>query len=177
MDCRFMAVSGFISNVFQFSPAIANISLRQVNDLQKNLTLIPVVAVALIDAEGQVLLQQRRLGGAHGGLWEFPGGKTKPGESPEMALVREIGEELGLALDPASLSPLAFASDPAQPPAQREPYVILLYTCRTWTGDPKCLVGESIRWFSAGALAHLARQAGMMPPLDVPLVQATLRVI
>jgi 8-oxo-dGTP diphosphatase len=148
-----------------------------VNNLENNLTLIPVVAVAMIDAERRVLLQQRRRGGAHGGLWEFPGGKIKPGESPEMALIREIDEELRIALDPASLAALAFASDPAQPPAPREPYVILLYTCRTWLGDPQCLAGEAIDWLSAAALADLARQAGAMPPLDVPLAKALLHVI
>ena len=147
------------------------------NDLEKNLTLVPVVALALIDAAGHVLLQQRRRGGAHGGLWEFPGGKIKPWETPEMALVREIDEELAIAIDAAVLTPLAFASDPAQPPNPREPYVILLYTCHSWIGDPQCLAAESIRWFSAKALADLAGQAGAMPPLDVPLVKALLRVI
>ena len=177
MDRRIMAVSGLSYNVFQFSLSIANISLRQVNNLEKDLTLIPVVAVAMIDAERRVLLQQRRRGGEHGGLWEFPGGKIKPGESPEMALVREIDEELAIAINPAALVPLAFASDPAQPPRPREPYVILLYTCRAWLGDPQCLAGESIAWFSAAALADMVRQADTMPPLDVPLAQALLRVI
>ena len=145
--------------------------------MEKNLTLIPVVALALIDASGRVLLQQRRHGGVHGGLWEFPGGKIKPAETPEMALVREIDEELGIAIDPASLVPLAFASDPAQPPRPREPYVILLYTCRAWLGDPQCLAGEAVDWFSSGALADMARQEDVMPPLDVPLAEALLRVI
>ena len=172
-----MAVSGLSSNAFQFSLSIANISLRQVNNLENNLTLIPVVALALIDANGHVLLQQRRLGGMHGGLWEFPGGKIKPGETPEMALFREIDEELGIVIDPCDLAPLAFASDPAQPPAPREPYVILLYTCRTWLGDPQCLAGEAIDWISADALADLASQADSMPPLDIPLARALLRVI
>ena len=145
--------------------------------MEKNLTLVPVVALALIDAGGRVLLQQRRRGGAHGGLWEFPGGKIMPAETPEMALVREIDEELGIAIDVANFTPLAFASDPAQPPTPREPYVILLYTCRNWIGDPQCLAGESIRWFSAGELSDMAGQTGTMPPLDVPLAQALLRVI
>ena len=147
------------------------------NNLENNFTLVPVVALALIDAAGHVLLQQRPRGGAHGGLWEFPGGKIKPSETPEMALVREIDEELGIAIEPASLTPLAFASDPAQPPMPREPYVILLYTCRSWTGAPQCLAGESIRWFSLAALTELAGQADRMPPLDVPLAQALLRAI
>ena len=168
-DGWFMAFSQRSRNVFRLSASIANISLRLVNELEKNLTLIPVVAVALIDADGRVLLQQRRLGGAHGGLWEFPGGKIKPAETTEMALFREIDEELGVAIDLASLAPLAFASDPAQPPAAREPYVILLYTCRAWTGSPQCLDGEAISWFAPNAILDLA-----MPPLDVPLACALI---
>lgn len=147
------------------------------NILEKNLTLIPVVALALIDEYGSVLMQQRRIGGAHGGLWEFPGGKVKRSESPESALVREIREELGIEIDPASLAPLTFASDPAQPPAPREPYVILLYTCQKWLGEPQCLEGEAIGWFAADALAELAGQADKMPPLDVPLAHAVLKAI
>jgi 8-oxo-dGTP diphosphatase len=148
-----------------------------VNILEKYLTLIPVVALALISDSGHVLLQKRRFAGAHGGLWEFPGGKVKLQESPEMALIREIREELGIELDSKSLAPLTFASDPAQPPAPREPYVILLYTCRSWTGEPQCLDGEAITWFSREALAALSDQAGRMPPLDIPLAQTLLRSI
>jgi 8-oxo-dGTP diphosphatase len=145
--------------------------------LQEILTLIPVVALALVAENGTILLQQRRRGGEHGGLWEFPGGKVKAAESPESALVREIREELGIALDPADLAPLTFASDPAQPPAPREPYVILLYTCRKWAGAPQCLEGEAIGWFTRDALAKLAGVAGQMPPLDIPLAQALLKAI
>ena len=135
-------------------------------------TLIPVVAVALVAADRRVLLQQRRLGAMHGGLWEFPGGKVKQAESLESALVREIREELGIALDPADCAPLSFASDPALPPAPREPYVVLLYICRKWQGEPRCLDGEAIAWFDLEDLAGLA-----MPPLDVPLVEALRRAI
>ena len=78
-------------------------------------TIIPVVAVALIDPAGQVLMQQRRCGADHGGLWEFPGGKVEPGETLESALCREIAEELGITLDPAALVPLSFATSPEQP--------------------------------------------------------------
>ncbi len=129
--------------------------------LKKNPTMIPVVAVALVAQSGQVLMQQRRLGGAHGGLWEFPGGKVEPDETPADALIREIAEELGIALDSAALTPLTFATDPGQP------HVILLYTCRCWSGEPQCLEGEAIGWFAPDALLQLA-----MPPLDIPLAQA-----
>jgi len=133
-------------------------------------TFVPVVAAALIDASGRVLMQRRRLGTAHGGLWEFPGGKIEPGESPESALLREIDEELDIALDPASLEPLSFSSDPALPPEPRAPHVILLYSCRAWRGEPQARVGEAIAWFEPDALPGLA-----MPPLDYPLVRALLR--
>lgn len=135
-------------------------------------TFIPVVAVALIDRNRRILMQQRRADRAHGGLWEFPGGKIEPGESPESALVREIEEELGIVLDPARLEPLSFASDPAQPPAPRAPHVILLYTCRSWSGEPGCLDGDAIAWTAPDALMALP-----MPPLDVPLAKALLKSI
>lgn len=135
-------------------------------------TMIPVVAVALIAPDRRILMQQRRLDRAHGGLWEFPGGKVEAGESPESALIREIEEELGVKLAPRDLTPLSFASDPAQPPAPRQPHVILLYTCRAWQGEPRCLDGEAIAWIAPDALLALA-----MPPLDVPLAKALLRSI
>lgn len=129
-------------------------------------TIVPVVALALIDDAGRVLMQQRRIGKAHGGLWEFPGGKVEPGESLVAALVREIAEELGIELLPAALEPLSFAASPA------DPHVVLLYTCRQWSGQPRCLDGEAIDWFAADALAGLA-----MPPLDVPLAKVVKELI
>jgi 8-oxo-dGTP diphosphatase len=159
------------------STAIANILLILVKILKKNSTLIPVVAVALIDAAGRILLQQRKRGAAHGGLWEFPGGKVEAGESLESALIREIHEELGVRLELGDLMPLTFASDPALPPAPREPHVILLYTCRTWLGIPQCLDGEAISWFAPEGLLDLLQQADRMPPLDIPLANALLRAI
>lgn len=133
-------------------------------------TPLLVAAAALIAGDGRVLMQRRRLGSEHGGLWEFPGGKLEPGEAPESALVREIDEELGIALDRDALVPLAFASSTAGQ-AEAEPgLVILLYTCRGWQGVPVCHDGEEIRWFAFDELAGLA-----MPPLDYPLAEALIR--
>lgn len=128
--------------------------------MKKIPTIIPVVAAALVAADGRVLMQQRRKGSEHGGLWEFPGGKVEPGESLVESLCREISEELGIALDAGALEPLNFASAPAQP------YVILLYICREWAGQPQCLEGQAIRWCAIEELAALS-----MPPLDVPLAR------
>ncbi|HEX4847686.1 MAG TPA: (deoxy)nucleoside triphosphate pyrophosphohydrolase [Novosphingobium sp.] len=129
--------------------------------MKKIPTVIPVVAVALIDPQGRVLMHQRRRASEHGGLWEFPGGKVETGESLAESLCREISEELGIALDPAALEPLSFAA------SDDLPYVILLYTCRRWSGEPACLEGEAIGWFAPDAIAALP-----MPPLDVPLARA-----
>ena len=128
--------------------------------------------MALIDGDGRVLMQRRRLGSEHGGLWEFPGGKVEAGETPQIAALREIEEELGVRLDPAGLAPLTFAADSLPAEAPRRSYVILLYTCRTWRGDLECRDGEELRWFAAGALARLE-----MPPLDYPLAKAVTTVI
>lgn len=124
-------------------------------------TIVPVVAVALLRKDGCVLMQQRPFGKAHGGLWEFPGGKVEAGETVESALIREISEELGIGLAADALRPLTFAA------AADEAFVILLYTCRCWTGEPQCLEGEAIGWFSPADLQDLP-----MPPLDVPLAEA-----
>lgn len=128
--------------------------------------MIPVVAIALIDSSSRVLMQRRRLTGAHGGLWEFPGGKVEVAESPESALVREVSEELGVRVETGALAPLAFASRPD------DPYVVLLYTCRDWQGEPVCLDGEEIGWFEPGALMALE-----MPPLDVPLAMSVKELL
>lgn len=119
-----------------------------------------MVAAALVAADGRVLMQRRKYSAEHGGLWEFPGGKVEADETPAESLCREIFEELGLALEPTQLSPLTFAATPELP------YVILLYTCREWGGEPSCLDGEEIAWFEPEAILGLD-----MPPLDVPLAR------
>jgi 8-oxo-dGTP diphosphatase len=128
-----------------------------------------VGAVALIDSERRVLMQRRRLNAEHGGLWEFPGGKLEPGETPEAATVREIAEELALEVEAAALHPVGFASGTS--PSGRV-IVLLLYACREWRGTPECRDAEAIGWFEPEALAALP-----MPPLDVLLTVALRRLL
>lgn len=131
-----------------------------------------VSAVALVAPDGQVLMQRRRLHRAHGGLWEFPGGKLEAGESPEAAALREMREELGVEIDASALCPAGFASDSAMPAPAGRTHVILLYACRRWHGEPRCLDAEEIAWFAPEQLEALA-----MPPLDYPLARALKKVI
>lgn len=132
---------------------------------------ILVVAAALIDARGRALLHQRRPGGRHGGLWEFPGGKVETGETPAGALVREIDEELGIALDPAALVPAGFACDAENDPTRRDPHLVLLYGCGSWQAEPRCLAGAAIGWFAPADVAALP-----LVPLDRPLAASLARI-
>ena len=134
------------------------------SNLSRDAIIIPVVAVALLDAADRVLLQRRRAGGEHGGLWEFPGGKIESGESPQSALVREVREELGVELDTDDLFPVGYACDPPGMGQQSKRYLILLFGVRKWLNEPRCLVGEALAWFAIPELAGIA-----MPPLDIPL--------
>jgi 8-oxo-dGTP diphosphatase len=130
--------------------------------------LFPVVAAALVDAQGRVLVQQRPPGKQMAGLWEFPGGKLESGETPEAALVRELAEELGIAVDPADLAPLTFASEPLG----GKHLLLLLYLCRAWTGAPAALDAVALRWVTLDEMRALD-----MPPADRPFVAALQRVI
>lgn len=115
-----------------------------------------VAAAALIDADNRVLVTLRPAGKPQGGLWEFPGGKVEPGESPEAALRREIAEELGVRL--CCVAPAGFATH-----AYADMDVtILLWMCREWDGDP---AGPPMRWVRPPELYRLA-----MPPADAPLI-------
>lgn len=134
--------------------------------MEKNPALIQVVALALIGPTGRVLMQRRRAERAHGGLWEFPGGKIEARETDLSALQREIEEELGLRLDQSTLVYLAEASSDAAG------IVIRLYTCRTWDGEPAALDADALLWCEAAELAALP-----MPPLDMPLAAAVKEML
>ncbi len=120
-----------------------------------------VAACALIDADGRVLLARRPEGKAMAGLWEFPGGKLEPDETPEQALIRELREELGLDVSEACLTPFAFASH-AYPHFH---LLMPLYVCRRWQGTPSAREGQSLAWVGGPDLERYA-----MPDADKPLV-------
>ena len=123
--------------------------------------LLLVVAAALVDADNRVLLAQRPEGRRMAGLWEFPGGKVRPDESPESALIRELREELGIEVRPPCLAPLTFASHD-----YGDFHLLMpLYVCRKWRGVARPLEGQQLKWV---AKEHL--RAFPMPPADEPLV-------
>lgn len=124
-------------------------------------SLLLVVAAALVDGAGRVLVQQRPPGKPMAGLWEFPGGKVEAGELPEAALARELEEELGIALDVAALKPATFASEAL---GERH-LLLLLYALRDWQGVPEPRHATELRWVLPRELHALA-----MPPADVPLI-------
>jgi 8-oxo-dGTP diphosphatase len=127
-----------------------------------------VVAAALIDAQGRVLVQRRPPGSSLAGLWEFPGGKPEIGESPERALARELDEELGISVEVADLTTSSFASEPLG----NRHLLLLLFTCRVWTGDPKPLHATELRWVHLEELREME-----MPPADYPLVAALEKLL
>ncbi len=120
-----------------------------------------VAAVALVDADGRILLQQRPPGKEMAGLWEFPGGKIQPGETPEEALVRELEEELGLDTGESCLAPIGFASHRYA----RFHLLMPLYVCRVWRGQPVAREGQTLAWVRAPRLGDYP-----MPPADLPLI-------
>ncbi|NKJ41898.1 (deoxy)nucleoside triphosphate pyrophosphohydrolase [Novosphingobium sp. SG720] len=131
-----------------------------------------VVAAALVAGEGRaarLLLQQRPLGKHHGGLWEFPGGKVELGETPSLALVRELAEELGIAVAPSDLAPLTFAvREAGSADGGGRDLVLLLYRCDAWEGVPRPEAGAALQWVDGPGLRALAVEE-TMPPLDIAL--------
>lgn len=141
------------------------------SDMENSSTVRIVGALALLDSSGRVLMQQRPAHKAHGGLWEFPGGKVEPGETCESATVREIDEELGITVDPADLFPISFASEGLG--QSNRPVLLLLFGTRIWHGSAAALeAGSSIRWVGSGELLGLP-----LPPLDVPLAHAIIPLL
>lgn len=137
------------------------------SELEKSPTIMLVVAAALDDGAGRLLMQKRPPGKQHGGLWEFPGGKVEPGETTGFALVRELNEELGIAVAEGDLEPAAFAEGAPDP--RKRAIVILLYTIRRWQGKPVAEPDSEIGWFRLDEIEQLD-----VPPLDKDLI-ATLR--
>jgi 8-oxo-dGTP diphosphatase len=120
-----------------------------------------VVAAAMVDGDGRVLVQQRPPGKAMAGLWEFPGGKVDAGETPEAALIRELAEELGVDVEAGCLAPATFASEML---GERH-MILLLYSLRKWRGIPRALHASALRWVRPIELHGLE-----MPPADRPLI-------
>lgn len=136
------------------------IKTTSLND-EKLAKLLFVVACALIDEDGRILLSQRPVGRSMAGLWEFPGGKIEPGETPEQALIRELNEELGIDTSENCLAPFTFASH-----AYEEFHLVMpLYICRKWRGHIIGREEQKLKWVKPGQLKEYA-----MPPADVPLV-------
>ena len=123
--------------------------------------MVLVVACALIDPDGRVLIAQRPEGKALAGLWECPGGKLEPGERPEAALIRELDEELGITVKEACLAPLTFASH-----AYEDFHLLMpLYICRRWEGLAISKEGQNLAWVRPNKLRDYP-----MPAADIPLI-------
>ncbi|WP_424967211.1 (deoxy)nucleoside triphosphate pyrophosphohydrolase [Dinoroseobacter sp. S375] len=123
--------------------------------------IILVSAVALVDTDGRVLLAQRPEGKSMAGLWEFPGGKVEPGETPENCLIRELREELGIETWDSCLAPLTFASH-----TYADFHLLMpLFVCRKWDGIPKPVENQVLKWVEPSKLRDYP-----MPPADIPLI-------
>lgn len=122
---------------------------------------ILVAAVALVDVDGHVLLAQRPKGKHMEDMWEFPGGKVEAGESPEMALIRELKEELDIDVKASCLAPFTFVSHDYE----EFTLLLLLYLCRKWQGTPRAVEAQALTWKHPQEMSAIP-----MPPADVPLV-------
>ncbi|MDC1382144.1 (deoxy)nucleoside triphosphate pyrophosphohydrolase [Candidatus Puniceispirillum sp.] len=132
-------------------------------------TMLLVSAAALIDIDGRVLLAQRPIGTFMAGLWEFPGGKIEADETPEVALIRELHEELGINTSESCLAPLSFASHhyDASNDGGAFHLLMMLFICRRWKGRPRSMEGGALKWVSSQHLRNY-----QMPAADIPLIAA-----
>lgn len=133
-----------------------------------DIPVVLVAAVALVDADGRILLAQRPAGKPMAGLWEFPGGKVETGELPEFALMRELEEELGIETRPTCFFPIGFASH------SYEKFHLLmpLFVCRTWRGVIEPLEGQALKWVRLSELHDYP-----MPAADIPLIAAIRQML
>ena len=130
--------------------------------------ILLVAACALVDADGRVLIAQRPEDKTMAGLWEFPGGKIEDGERPELSLIRELKEELGITVSEACLAPLTFASH-----SYPDFHLLMpLYVCRRWEGTVTALEGQQLAWVKPNRLRDYK-----MPPADVPLVSHLMTLL
>ena len=134
----------------------------------KTKPLLLVSACALLDADNRVLLAQRPENKSMAGLWEFPGGKMEPGETPEEALIRELKEELGVTTWESCLAPLSFGSH------SYETFHLLmpLFVCRKWEGTPIGQENQQLKWVRGTALRNYP-----MPPADDPFIPALMDIL
>ncbi len=130
-------------------------------DADRALPLLLVVCAVLVDADGRVLVTDRPAGKDMAGLWEFPGGKIEPSESPEAALVRELREELGIETASSCLAPCGFASHAYD----RFQLLLTAFAIRKWRGEPAAREGQRMQWVKVNDLFRLK-----MPPADMPLL-------
>lgn len=144
--------------------------------MTNNPTILIVVAAALTNEHGAFLLQRRPEGRPMAGLWEFPGGKLESGETPELALVRELKEELGIDVTVDSLYPLTFATTIASTIATVQNdgrhILLLLYQCARWSGEPAALDGQRLSWVHPNDM-----DATVMPPADAPFIDCLKQLI
>ena len=144
-----------------------NKSFRQVKKMEENPTMLFVVAAALTNKSGTILLQKRPEGKAMAGLWEFPGGKVEKGETPKAALIRELREELSIKVDAEDLIPITFANENL---GDRN-MLLLLYQCSQWTNDPISNDQQELRWTNFDEMRSLP-----MPPADAPFISILERL-
>lgn len=128
--------------------------------------VIVVAAAALVNTENQVLICDRPVGKDFAGYWEFPGGKLDPGETPEIALMRELREELGIETRPTCYWPIGFITHPnTKDSGEHVCYLVMLYACRVWRGDPTPREGQQMKWIAPKQLYN-----HNIIPSDLPLV-------